>query len=673
MDSSSASKQDKFKALDAVAATLNKKFETTASLVRLGAKVGIVMPHYPTDIPSLDYGVLGIGGIPKGRIIEVFGPESAGKTTATLEIIGADQRRGNLAAFVDAEHALDPNYAKSLGVNVDELYVSQPDSGEQALDTVIALVESKAVSIVVVDSVAALVPQAELDGDMGDSVPYETPVLIRKRGSKTLDIFQVGDLYGKGKQTGWYRKTSRLEILTHKGWQRLLGVQKKLNIRAKKIIYTRTAQGYVGTTEDHSLFVEGVEKSPRELSVFDRVDTYDAPIERNLLNVVTEDIAWLLGFYVAEGSTPRTKNTNRFEVCNTVRKPLEKCVEILKSRFGVIADIEQRTEQTDLRKPLLVISVRADETLGWFMQQCVSERSLTKKIPSFILNGNKDVTKAFLDGFWEGDGNHSSPDKPRRFFNNSWLVMAGIKLLNEAPTSVSINTSRPEQLTLSESGTKTFAHNEIRGFYESESPEYLYDLETEAGTFVTGVGNIICHNSHMGLQARLMSQAMRKLRGICAINGVTVIFINQIREKIGVMFGSPETTTGGRALKFYASVRLDVRRIGGEPGRIMSGGVLIGHKMKIKAVKNKVGSPFRETIVDVIYGKGIDRFADLIGYATEVGAMEKGGGGYIYFKGERIAQGVANAVSVLREKPEIVAQIRAEVAKAIKAQQEADV
>jgi recombination protein RecA len=340
------SKQDKFKALDTVAATLNKQFETTTSLVRLGSKVGTPMPHYPTDIPSLDYGVFGIGGVPKGRIIEVFGPESAGKTTATLEIVAAEQRRDNLCAFVDAEHALDPNYAKQLGVNVDELYVSQPDSGEQALETVIALVESKTVSIVVVDSVAALVPQAELDGDMGDS--------------------------------------------------------------------------------------------------------------------------------------------------------------------------------------------------------------------------------------------------------------------------------------------------------------------------------------HMGLQARLMSQAMRKLRGICAINGVTVIFINQIREKIGVMFGSPETTTGGRALKFYASVRLDVRRVGGEEGRIMSGGVLIGHRMKMKAVKNKIGTPFRETIVNVIYGKGIDRFADLISYAAEVGALTKGGGGYISFQGERIAQGVANAVAILRDKPELVEQIKAELAKAIKAQQDAD-
>lgn len=339
-----STKKDMFAALEAVGKKLNSQFKTTNSLVRLGSKLGIIMPHHRTGIPSLDYGVIGIGGIPEGRIVEIFGPESAGKTTLALEIIGEEQRAGKLCAFIDAEHALDPNYAQQLGVNVDELMVAQPDSGEQALETAIALVESKAVSVIVIDSVAALVPQAELDGEMGDS--------------------------------------------------------------------------------------------------------------------------------------------------------------------------------------------------------------------------------------------------------------------------------------------------------------------------------------HMGLQARLMSQAMRKLRGICAINNVTVILLNQIREKIGVMFGSPETTTGGRALKFYASVRLDVRRIGGDPGKIMSGGVLIGHKMKIKAVKNKVGSPFRETIVDVIYGKGIDRFADTVRYAKDVGVIT--GTSWLNFGDIRLGQGMDNSILTLREDHALMEKVKTEIDKAVKAQQEAD-
>jgi recombination protein RecA len=166
----SKSKADKFDILKNVEKTLNAQFKTSFSIVRLGAKVGEPIPSTPTNLPSLDYGVLSCGGVPRGKIIEIWGPESSGKTTLALHIIACEQQNtDNLCAVVDAEHALDPTYAAKLGVNVDELLISQPNSGEQALETVESLIDSKAVSIIVIDSVAALVPQAELDGDMGDS------------------------------------------------------------------------------------------------------------------------------------------------------------------------------------------------------------------------------------------------------------------------------------------------------------------------------------------------------------------------------------------------------------------------------------------------------------------------------------------------------------------------
>jgi recombination protein RecA len=263
----------------------------------------------------------------------VFGPESAGKTSLALQIIGCAQRLGGLAAFVDAEHAFDPNWADLLGVNVDELFVSQPDCGEQALEIVDGLVRSRAVDIIVVDSVAALVPRAELEGDMGDA--------------------------------------------------------------------------------------------------------------------------------------------------------------------------------------------------------------------------------------------------------------------------------------------------------------------------------------QMGLQARLMSQAMRKLTGICSKNGVTVIFINQIREKIGVMYGSPETTTGGRALKFYASVRLDVRK----RDYIKVSDVPIGNIIKVKAVKNKAGCPFRETLVNLMYKTGFDVVNDTAQYAVD-NVLEKTGNTYS-FQGEKIAVGAPATVAALREEADLFEQVRAAVEKKI--------
>ena len=161
-------REEKLKALEHALADLDKQFGKGAVIKMGGNAINTNIPVIPTGCLTLDY-ALGVGGIPRGRIVEIYGPESSGKTTVALHIVAEAQKAGGIAAFVDAEHALDPNYAKRLGVNVDELYVSQPDTGEQALDICEALVRSGAIDIVVIDSVAALTPKAEIDGDMGDS------------------------------------------------------------------------------------------------------------------------------------------------------------------------------------------------------------------------------------------------------------------------------------------------------------------------------------------------------------------------------------------------------------------------------------------------------------------------------------------------------------------------
>lgn len=161
--------EEKLKRLEALSKMMDKKNGTENSLIRLGAQVNKPIPSIKTHLPSMDNEVLGCGGIPRGRIIEIYGPESAGKTTTTLHIIGQTQQAGEMAAFVDVEHSLDPTYAKYLGVDVNNLLVNQPNSGEQALDMVQKLVESQCVSLIVVDSVAALTPEAELAGEIGDA------------------------------------------------------------------------------------------------------------------------------------------------------------------------------------------------------------------------------------------------------------------------------------------------------------------------------------------------------------------------------------------------------------------------------------------------------------------------------------------------------------------------
>ena len=323
--------KERARALELTLGQIEKQFGK-GSILRLGSKDAII----PTSVISSGSlsvdAALGTGGFPRGRICEIYGPESSGKTTIALQVVAEAQKKGGMAAFIDVEHALDPVYARKLGVDVDNLLVSQPDYGEQALEITGALIASGSIDVLVVDSVAALVPKAELDGEMGDS--------------------------------------------------------------------------------------------------------------------------------------------------------------------------------------------------------------------------------------------------------------------------------------------------------------------------------------HMGVQARLMSQALRKLTGSVSKSKTCLIFINQIREKIGVMFGNPETTTGGRALKFYSSVRVDIRRI----AAIKDGEAVTGNRTKVKVVKNKLASPFREAEFDIIYGEGISKEGDLIDLGVANNVIEKSGSWFSY-KGERIGQGRENARQFLKDHPDTFAAVDQELRK----------
>ena len=319
---------DKSKQLDSALGQIERQFGS-GTVMRMGEKRHEKIPAIPTGSLGLDI-ALGIGGLPRGRIVEIYGPESSGKTTLTLEVIAQCQKLGGTAAFIDAEHALDPIYAQKLGVNVDELLVSQPDTGEQALEVADIMVSSGGIDILVVDSVAALVPKAEIEGEMGDH--------------------------------------------------------------------------------------------------------------------------------------------------------------------------------------------------------------------------------------------------------------------------------------------------------------------------------------HVGLQARLMSQALRKITGNVQKSDTLVIFINQIRHKIGVMFGSPETTAGGNALKFYSSVRMDIRRI----GTVKDGDEAVGNETRVKVVKNKVSPPFKQAEFQILYNKGINRLGELIDKGADLDIIEKAGAWYSY-EGEKIGQGKANSIEFLEQNPKLLKTIEKRV------------
>ena len=320
--------KEKNKSLEAAISQIDQNFGK-GSVMRLGQQEALDVEAISTGSLSLDL-ALGIGGLPKGRIIEIYGPESSGKTTLALQVVAEAQKAGGICAFVDAEHAMDPAYAKKLGVKTDELLISQPDTGEQALEITDTLIKSGSVSVLVVDSVAALTPKAELEGEMGDH--------------------------------------------------------------------------------------------------------------------------------------------------------------------------------------------------------------------------------------------------------------------------------------------------------------------------------------HVGLQSRLMSQALRKITGSVAKSNTMVIFINQIRMKIGVMFGNPETTTGGNALKFYASVRMDIRRI----GAIKDRDEVTGNQTRVKIVKNKLAPPFKTVEFDIMYGEGISKTGEILDMATEMGLVEKSGAWYSH-DGDRIGQGRENAKIFLKDNPEIASKIEEKI------------
>lgn len=319
---------DKGKAIESALLQIEKKFGKGA-IMRLGERPAEDIGAISTNCLSLD-AAIGVGGFPRGRIVEVYGPESSGKTTLALQVVASAQKIGGVCAYIDAEHAMDPEYAGKLGVNIDDMLISQPDSGEQALEIAETLVRSNSVDVIVIDSVAALVPRAELDGEMGDSLP--------------------------------------------------------------------------------------------------------------------------------------------------------------------------------------------------------------------------------------------------------------------------------------------------------------------------------------GLQARLMSQALRKITAIVANSHTCFVFINQLREKIGVFFGSPETTTGGKALKFYASLRLDIRRI----GAIKDGDRVVGNRTRVKVVKNKCAPPFRECEFDIMYGEGISREGDMIDLAVNHNIIEKSGSWFSY-AGERLGQGRENVKNMLKETPDLAERIENDV------------
>jgi recombination protein RecA len=678
-------KSERRQALDLAIASIDRQFGKGA-IMRLGQGGAIdEISVIPTGALQLDV-ALGIGGIPRGRITEIYGPESSGKTTLALHIIAEAQRMGGTAAFIDAEHALDPVYAKKLGVNTDELLISQPDTGEQALEIAETLVRSNAVDVIVIDSVAALVPRAELDGDMGDSLPglqarlmsqalRKLTAAIARSGGSVIFINQIrekigvmfGCLHwdtrilladGSRKRLGTIvRRRLPLEVLSYDPDTGEVSPRRVVNWfnngRTDSFIHFRLYGGRSGlsgfaATPNHLVFTPRGEVPAGELRVGDQV-LFCMPDFR----LTDGQRQLLLGGCLGDGSLRmQGGHSAHFRVAHAVsQKDYLDWKHAMLSPFarpiGRVANGLGFSTITmpvlgDLRRELYADD--GQRVVGSMTLQRLDARGLA------VWFGDDGS----LDGHYErwGNGkanlNSKSLQGEARRAVLDYFERLGIGRPRDDGFRFAFNS---QQTALLQRAIAPYLHPAVdyklpprlRGQFVWQPP--VGHTETPEGRRTFRVVPVEITDR------RVRPSGIRPYRFDLEVEGNHTYLANGV-----VVHNSPETTTGGRALKFYSSIRLDIRR----QDTIKNGTEAIGVRTKVKVVKNKLSPPFREAEFDVIYGEGISKEGSVLDLASEHNVVEKSGTWYTY-KSERIGQGRENAKRYLKDNPKVLADLEAKV------------
>jgi recombination protein RecA len=678
---------EKLKQLDGALLSIEKAFGKGA-IRRLGDTKIEPIECISTGSMSLDL-ALGIGGVPRGRIVEIYGPESSGKTTITLSIIAEAQKLGGTAAFIDAEHALDPKYAKKLGVNIDELLVSQPDSGEQALEITESLVRSNALDVIVIDSVAALVPKSELEGDMGQaSMGVQARLMsqaLRKltaaiHKSNTIVIFinqirmKIGVMYGcfhydtlvnfadgrsipigkvvdekiEGEVYTFNEETNEIETKPIIDWHDNGKVESKedfLHIQTESI----DGKGRFGftCTPNHKILTSVGWKEAKDLSYTDKL------ISKYVLTVNGTYGEFLNGCLIGDSHISiRDKNTGslRFqdnENAEYLNWKLDKLQPILGS-------ITKRSTKQGIRFES-----------GYTYEFSKIKRELGKRDPVYMLKNFSDLSFAIWlmdDGVYDGSNGHSRYSiSVKRFRNNKQKLDEIVDILSTKglPCSYNLNegsiyfdtkTSEiiaqrickyvpgPMQYKLPES-----YRNKYEDFTLSNSPK----LVTEEVKI-----KLIRKASDRQYRCRRKFDISVKDNHNYMVGG---------KHNGVIVHNSPETTTGGNALKFYASVRMDVRRV----ETITKGEEAIGARIRVKVVKNKVAPPFRKAEFDLYFDeRGLDKASQILDSAVAMNLIKKSGAWFSYGD-NRIGQGRESTAAYIRENPKFMDELESKIRKAL--------
>jgi len=674
---------DREKSLDTALAQIERQFGKGA-IMRLGDDARAPVEVIPTGSIALDV-ALGIGGLPRGRIVEIYGPESSGKTSIALHAAANAQRAGGIAAFIDAEHALDPDYAKKLGVDTDALLVSQPDTGEQALEIADMLIRSGAIDIVVIDSVAALVPRAEIEGEMGDShVGLQARLMsqaLRKiagalNQTKTTAIFinqlreKIGIMFGcmtyGTKVTladGTQEKIGKIvnqrldvEVLSYDPESAEIVPRRIVNWfsngRAERFLqFTVAKPGGNGrarfaATENHLIQGPGGWRPAGELIAGDRV-LIAAP---KRLGRQQEQL--VLGSLMGGGSLSpdrRGRPGTRFRMGHGTAQAayLEwkvsllgniGCARAVNSRGAVFADFTPLPELAEVHEA--VYFGDGKKHLSWDYLKGLTPFALAvwymdgggftvgSKGPRRGTQGGAGRIEICVEAMSPG-----SRDRLAQYLRDTHGLNVELRASGARRVSV---------LRFTASASEKF--QQLVAPYIHPSMEYKllprlrqrFSVQAEFAPAGLRLMPARVLDIHVKPPARSMSKFDIEVAGThnYFVDGVMV-------------HNSPETTTGGKALKFYASVRLDIRRI----ETLKDGTDAVGNRTRVKVVKNKLAPPFKSAEFDILYGIGISREGSLIDLGVEQSIVRKAGAWYTY-DGEQLGQGKENARNFLRENPD---------------------
>jgi recombination protein RecA len=679
---------DREKSLETALLQIERQFGK-GSVMRLGEETRAPVEVIPTGSIALDV-ALGLGGLPRGRIVEIYGPESSGKTTVALHAVANAQKAGGIAAFIDTEHALDPDYAKKLGCDTDALLVSQPDTGEQALEIADMLIRSGAIDIVVIDSVAALVPKAEIEGEMGDShVGLQARLMsqaLRKitgalNQTKTTMIFTNQLREKVGVMFGCMSYSTRVTLAD--GSQEKIGkiVNQRMDVKvlsydpesgqmvprqivnwfnngkAEQFLQFSVAKSgrnglaQFAATENHLVRTPGGWRQAGELIPGDRVMV----TEQQRLG--DQQLQLILGSLMGDGSLSpnRTgRSGTRFRMGHGAKQAayLDWKASLLENiphsrtvnaKGAVFTDFTPLPELGELHEA--VYFGDGKKHLSWDYLKSLTSLALAvwyMDDGSFTLR-SKGVQARTAGGTGRIEicveaMSPGSRERLARYLQDTHGLE--VKLITRGARQVSV-------LQFSTAASAKF--QKLVAPYVHPSMEYKL-LPRFRGEF--GVQQEFVPPTPRLVPARILdihvkppTRSMNRFD--IEVEGSHNYFVDGV-----MVHNSPETTSGGKALKFYASVRLDVRRI----ETLKDGTDAVGNRTRVKVVKNKMSPPFKVAEFDILYGIGISREGSLIDLGVEQGIVRKSGAWYTY-EGDQLGQGKENARNFLRENPDLANEI----------------